>query len=589
MKTWELAVQFFVKLLGLGLPVLVLLGCSVDGTSEQASSSNAPFDTPPASFETLYDRSGALTNNQMALPQFNVSNVTDGDLSSAYSSNGFPTTKNSNGTHLAVYTSALRSVNEIVLLARNYAGAANGFPARYNIYVTNPSNSDWIFQGNYSTQPDTQFKVRVPLAKEVSTWGVLIVPTELGKDVFGGIYFQLAEVWLGKAYGKIGVRTTATGSEFYSKLTGKRFIPRGSTYVHFSNGLEYTFNVGSYSTANAAASLEEMKNNGYNTVRIGMNYEELGRDANGNVLSHPGLNPQYMANVIEFLSLARMRGIYVIIAATWVPPNYGSIAYSLPLPQNVEGFNSIFMSPGYILALQTYWRDLVTAIKASDPSLIGAVFGLDVWTEAGFAWAEKPFSMTSGTVTPAEGGTYDMADASSRQLAADRSAIYWEQKMISAIRAVDPEVMITTSVYSPLAVGYNGYDGVSPGAHPGVVAPFRVKALNQTGISYIDIHAYTDPAHTLAQTLTVAEFGQLDNSKPRFMGEFGAYKPYYTDIVQGAFALRDHQVASCAFGFQGWLLWTWDDSSQDFYTMVEQGGAVNGVLSPLARPDACTP
>jgi hypothetical protein len=64
------------------------------------------------------------------------------------------------------------------------------------------------------------------------------------------------------------------------------------------------------------------------------------------------------------------------------------------------------------------------------------------------------------------------------------------------------------------------------------------------------------------------------------------------DVRRAAFAMRDLQRASCTSGAQGWLFWTLDTDGplagqQNFFTLLQDRGAINGQLAPVARPDPC--
>ncbi len=51
------------------------------------------------------------------------------------------------------------------------------------------------------------------------------------------------------------------------------------------------------------------------------------------------------------------------------------------------------------------------------------------------------------------------------------------------------------------------------------------------------------------------------------------------------------QVASCSFNFSGWLLWTYDSDNAaeqpELYSLMDNNGAINGLLSPTVRPNGC--
>lgn len=392
---------------------------------------------------------------------------------------------------------------------------------------------------------------------------------------------------------RIGVRSgPAQYGEFYDIVTGDSFIPQGNNYLHLDgiNGYHAMFDPGSYNSSRVELTLNRMAYDGYNIIRVFLDYRKIG----GTLIS-PGVDPAYMANLVDFLHRARTHNIYVIISTEWIPANYYSIVHSYPLTPNCEGggVNTIFMSRGHIEAYKVYLTDVVVAIKNADVSLLNTVFAYELWNEGRFEANVVPFSLTSGYVTPAEGGTYNMADSADRQLMADNSAIFWANQMSAAIKAVDSNVLTTISLFTPKGVGRDGYDGVKPAdpLHPDNRAPMRPRALEKSAIDYIDIHQYPlGSDYNIAQDLDSAEIGLLGREKPRLMGEFGAIKNIYPDLIKAAYMLRSHQVNACSFGFLGSLLWNWDTTEQTAYwTALDGGGMINNLLSPIGNPNQCVP
>jgi len=53
--------------------------------------------------------------------------------------------------------------------------------------------------------------------------------------------------------------------------------------------------------------------------------------------------------------------------------------------------------------------------------------------------------------------------------------------------------------------------------------------------------------------------------------------------------LAKWQAASCEFGFNGWLLWTWDTHEQtELWNGMSENGEINAALAPENRPDPCS-
>lgn len=112
-------------------------------------------------------------------------------------------------------------------------------------------------------------------------------------------------------------------------------------------------------------------------------------------------------------------------------------------------------------------------------------------------------------------------------------------------------------------------------------------AIWESQADYIDLHAYPGTELTLAQYVENYEINGMQ-AKPIMMGELGAFKFAYPNSQAAAVALQAWQVESCQYGFDGWLLWTWDtEFNGEMYSALSDGGAINGVLAPVIRPDPC--
>ncbi len=118
-------------------------------------------------------------------------------------------------------------------------------------------------------------------------------------------------------------------------------------------------------------------------------------------------------------------------------------------------------------------------------------------------------------------------------------------------------------------------------------------------LDFLDVHVYPSVAgdmnaflnRDLVQADERNTVRQYMSTTPVLMGEFGAYQSVFSNnFVAGAVAMKDIQISSCvSYGFQGWLLWTWDcdECPGGLWTMTGNGGAINGVLSPAVRSSPC--
>jgi hypothetical protein len=404
----------------------------------------------------------------------------------------------------------------------------------------------------------------------------------------GSLQYLSCSVSAAQGMHRIGIRRVMSGSEFYDTQTGAKFVPRGNNYLRLSGVLlNDTFDPSVYDGVRVENALELMHADGYNVVRIATHSIAMVGS-----LSAPGLDSAYMANVLDFLHRASKNHIYVYAFGGLIPQNYQPIVSSSPVPANVTGMQVRLMHQGSINALTEVWKDFVSDIKASDPNALSDIFAYEIYSEPEYSAADAPFSLTTGTVTPADGKTYDLSSTSSRQALADDSAIYWANSVRAGIKAEDHDALVTTGVFAPLAVGRNGLDGAYPSAQ-GNRVPLRPAALQKSALDFLDIHVYpSDPNATAAQVqliLASAEVPALNTTKPRIIGEYGALKSWFNnDLNAAASSMAATQAASCAAGFSGWLLWTWDTAEQpDLWNALDNGGTLERALAPSVRPDPC--
>lgn len=113
-------------------------------------------------------------------------------------------------------------------------------------------------------------------------------------------------------------------------------------------------------------------------------------------------------------------------------------------------------------------------------------------------------------------------------------------------------------------------------------------AIWESAADFIDLHAYLGWGLSLEDY--VNRFGINGyEKKPIILGEFGATKKSFPTAAVAAQALVDMQVVSCDYGFDGWLMWTWDGEEQaDLWNGMSENGEISFALSPSNRPNPCT-
>ncbi|CAF1103325.1 unnamed protein product [Adineta steineri] len=354
---------------------------------------------------------------------------------------------------------------------------------------------------------------------------------------------------------------------------------RGSNYIRLINtSMHATFEPSLYSTWMIETALEQMQSYGYNYIRVFLAcptyYAGFG-------LSSPGVPLNYTKNVIDFLVRAANHKILVMLTADFNPLNYQSIINSYPMPPNVTGGNVIIFHRGQVEAKAQFFRDLLSQIKAVNMTAFENIFAIDIFNEIAVSVREQPFSLTSGLV-PFEDILYDMANGNDRQRMLDIAGNIWMDTVVAAIKLVSPRILVTASLFSPNAVGHDGFDGVQvrpPDADDRY--PLRPASLIQSLADYIDLHVYA--SENAQKELAGAA---LSPEKPILMGETGAYTGFFSNASIAALAIKKVIIDSFDYGFIGWSIWTWDSIDQQprFWTLTEQNNTINNVLAPSVWP-----
>lgn len=391
----------------------------------------------------------------------------------------------------------------------------------------------------------------------------------------------------------------------YVAGTGEQFVSRGPNYVRLARnkaGEVYhsTFEPGQYDDQRVTAFLDQMEHDGYNTVRVFIDHGSGGGDhgIGRGIGTHDKVYGPYMDNFVRFVLAAAARGIYTMPSIDGFPVN----SYYWDLvgregganPQNMDGRNLSYMERGRVAAKAEYMKNFATALKER----IGARYTTSILAyqsdnEVYFESHMAPFNKKSGTVTPFNGVTYDMADPGQRQQAADASLAEYTIRVDRALTEADPDALHAIGFFSYQAVGKKGPDGFATNCESNCSGDFRYPGragiLSYWGaVDLLDIHMYQ---HSGAPVLDALEMQHRKD--PYLVGEFGAFKEAYgNDLTRAANAMRDLEREACRLGSEGYLYFTWDTteplaSLDKFFHMTERNGAINGVLAPIVRPDPC--
>ncbi len=381
----------------------------------------------------------------------------------------------------------------------------------------------------------------------------------------------------------IGVRVNGNGvGEFYNRITGDKFIPRGMNYIRLANQTKMDgsstfghalFDPGQYNSLKVSSDLSKMHADGYNVARVFLSPDTMGTPTGG-------FSADYMKNVVEFLKYAETNEMYVIFTLDWIPGGkYGTILNE-DCCSTFALMNANFLPKAGLEANKVFFQDFARElIQMGAPTEY--IFSYQLRNEMFYDGDQPPLSFTTGEVKTANGKTYDMSSEAEKKAMIEENNVHWLDTIRAAILEVDPTALVSAGFFvpqepNPARIGDPRFVVSAP-------------AIWQSQLDFVDLHAY--PGFELNLKQHVENFGVADmQQKPIVMGEFGGEVARFSSIFAAARAFVDWQVESCKYGFDGWIFWTWDLNEQpDFFTALMNDGAINGALAPALRPDPCVP
>lgn len=373
---------------------------------------------------------------------------------------------------------------------------------------------------------------------------------------------------------RFGVRDVDGIGEFYDRDTGEKFIPRGFNYVRtapMGSGIWHsTLNPGFYEPERAAAALQAMHAAGYNVVRVFVDCCRKGSNAGS---PRGGVSEPYLLNVIDFLEKAAENEVYVLLVLDLTPAEGGYDDMWMHCCSTFDGENLRYLTAGGHRGEKRFNQDFIRALVAHDAPM-AAIFAYDLTNEVHFSVDKPPFSLAAGRVRTANGQLYDMAKPEEKDRMMDENLVYWIDQQRAAILEVDPNALVTVSF---------------PGINSGQTTVHTGPAIRDSTADFIDLHIYLGWGLSLEDYLGRFEVDERAE-KPIILGEFGASSRTYPAIESAVDALVMLQSASCTYGFDGWLLWTWDTGeSPDLWNGMSASGEISNALSPVRRPDPCSP
>lgn len=386
----------------------------------------------------------------------------------------------------------------------------------------------------------------------------------------------------------IGVVPVLGQYQFVREDTGATFLPRGMNYVRLDDGdptVQDTFDPATYDAGAVEQALRGMELSGYNVVRITLDSRYL--VWYGQYLPATGIDSAFAAILTDFLQRATYHGLRVLIALRALPDNYAR--FLPPSPWNVTGANQEFFNPAFAQMRARFWVDLLAAIPRP---LRASIFSLDLFDEAYASTTDLPFS-GSGWFS-FNGAPYRMFVAADRQALLDAATAQWAGIVVAAVKAADPDMLLTVSVATPVQQGHPGYDGLDGSVGTSNQYPLRLSVLaNATGLDFVDVHSYPlGPGYSSDTDFASAGLtpaGILP--KPLIMSEYGLVRGLYPDPAAGQAFLLGHLRASCGYGFTGWIMWDWDttEGGDIWWAALQNDQALNNALAPVSWPTLCAP
>ena len=336
---------------------------------------------------------------------------------------------------------------------------------------------------------------------------------------------------------RIAVKPGIKGANFVLKDSRAPFFVKGFNYIRLEPG-HSTFDAATeiteahYEPERAEEMFQTLKKNGYNTVRVFL----IGRSkANpgigGNYDSTPGNYEPYMDNVLDFLRRATRHCIRVF-------PTFGDGG----LPRNAYYYdrfkktgnnkNVMFLTKEGIEARIEFITSFLSYVKEKEPNLLPTLLGLQCQNEAYLKADLWPFSDTEGEFKAANGRRYDLSDMKERQALMDEGYRYYHRRVVAAVKAIDPDMLVAEGVFVPRAVGKDPEKaaGLWPGKYKDERYPPTLTTLGDGVLDFLDVHFYrADTKETVERAFEnnlassgffSKEMEKIRKKKPVIIGEF---------------------------------------------------------------------
>jgi hypothetical protein len=376
--------------------------------------------------------------------------------------------------------------------------------------------------------------------------------------------------------------------EFYDVTTSRTFTPRGVNLINLvpaedGHLQDRSFAVGVYHHADLAAIFHRLHMRGFSTVRMFLDSCQGGAECLTRP-GQPGLNPAVLENIVDATRLAATDNIALVLTSNDIPDDggYGARANAGASAQFAGYRNAHMLTPQGVEAASSYWHDLISGLLKRGMALQG-VLAWELLNEQWLFEDQPPLSLTSGTVTTANGHSYSLTSREEKhQMVADGVTYYIAQTR-GQIRALDPTALVTMGFFMP---AFPDGRTISPGWYTDVKP-----LLTHSDLDFFDLHLYPGSYPIADQA---ANFGIITyTAKPILMGGVGAFMNTYSAMTSAVTAVQQWIARSCQYHFGGWLYWTYRTSPSSVddatWSFEHEGGAMLEALAPDVQPDLCHP
>jgi len=383
---------------------------------------------------------------------------------------------------------------------------------------------------------------------------------------------------------RIGIKPGKERAEFILKRSGQPFFVKGFNYIRLRakdgkpGGDHATFDAdtkktkANYDPKQAEAMFSTLSKSDYNTVRvfvIGRNRVNPG--IGGDYKTTKAVYEPYMENVLDFLRRATRHNIRVF-------PTFGDGG----LPLNAyyrerlirgKGHNKnvLVLTKSGIDARVEHITSFLSYIKKKEPALLPTLLGLQCQNEAYLRGNLWPFTEKKGTFTAANGKTYDLSKTDQRQALMDEGYRHYHKRIVTAVKKIDPEMLVAEGVFVPRAVGKDPkkHAGVWPGKTKDERYPPTLTTIGTGALDFLDVHFYhcTPNSKDVARQFRLnlgstgffaPEMAEIRKTKPVIMGEFGAFDFHEKTFAAAVDNLVQVRDLANKERVNGMLFWTYD-------------------------------